>query len=223
MIRREEQKRRLRMTDQKKDRGLLVILSGFSGAGKGTVIRELMNRYDQYALSVSATTRKPRPGEKEGVNYFFKTEEEFNAMVERGELLEHARYVDHAYGTPAAYVDEQLSAGKDVILEIEIQGALRVKEKRPDAVLIFLTPPSAEELKRRLTGRGTETEEVISARMKRAAEEARGMDRYDYILVNDDLDACVEDLHQLIRSQHCLSSHRKELIHEIRQELVSLK
>lgn len=206
----------------KKDRGLLVILSGFSGAGKGTVIRELMKRYDNYALSVSATTRKPRPGEQEGISYFFKEEDEFLQMIQRGELLEYAKYVDHYYGTPAAYVDRNLDEGRDVILEIEIQGALKVKEKRPDAMMIFVTPPSAEELKKRLTGRGTETEEVIDARMRRAAEEAEGMEKYDYILVNDDLDTCVEQLHQLIRMQHMAASHQKAFIGEIQKELLAL-
>ena len=136
------------------NKGILVILSGFSGSGKGTLMKRLLEKYDNYALSVSATTRSPRPGERNGVDYFFKTEEEFSQMIEEDAFLEHACYVNHSYGTPAAYVDEQLNRGKDVILEIEIQGALKVKAKRPDTVLIFVTPPSAEELEKRLTGRG---------------------------------------------------------------------
>ena len=130
-----------------REEGLLVVVSGFSGAGKGTVMKELLERYGNYALSISATTRSPRPGEEEGRHYFYKTEEEFLRMIEEGGLIEYARYVDHYYGTPKAYVEAQREAGKDVILEIEIQGALKVKEQYPDALLLFLTPPSAAELK----------------------------------------------------------------------------
>lgn len=217
-------RRRWKVSDSsRKDRGMLVILSGFSGAGKGTVVNALMQRYDNYAISVSVTTRDPRPGEKEGVSYFFKTEDEFRGMIDRGELLEYARYVDHYYGTPVAYVDRKLEEGKDVILEIEIQGAEKVRAQRPDAVMIFVTPPSAEELRRRLTGRGTESQEVIDARMRRAAEEAAGMQEYDYILVNDDLDDCVEQLHQLIQAQHMASSHQKAFIDYIRSSLSGKK
>ena len=136
-----------------KREGILVVVSGFSGAGKGTVMKELVRRYDCYALSVSATTRGPRAGEVEGIDYFYKTEEQFRAMIEHGELVEYARYVDHFYGTPKAYVEEQLAAGKDVILEIEIQGALKIKKQFPDTLLLFITPPSAQELVRRLTER----------------------------------------------------------------------
>ncbi|MCC6095734.1 MAG: guanylate kinase [Eubacterium sp.] len=199
--------------------GLLVILSGFSGSGKGTLMKRLLEKYDNYALSVSATTRSPRPGEREGVDYFFKNEEEFSRMIKDDAFLEYARYVNHSYGTPAAYVDEQLDRGRDVILEIEIQGALKVKTKRPDTLLIFVTPPSAGELERRLTGRGTETREVIRQRMARAVEESGSMDQYDYILVNDDLEECVDQLHTLIQSQHSQTAHQREFIREIRQEL----
>src|SRR5699024_1520486 len=135
--------------------------SGFSGAVKGTVMKRLMEKYDNYALSISATTRKPREGEQDGREYFFKETEEFEKMIAQDELIEYARYVDNYYGTPRSYVEEQLAAGKDVILEIEIQGALKVKEKFPETLLIFITPPNAAELKRRLVGRGTETMDVI--------------------------------------------------------------
>jgi guanylate kinase len=199
--------------------GLLVILSGFSGSGKGTLMKRLLEKYDNYALSVSATTRSPRPGERDGVDYFYKTEEEFEAMIQNDEFLEYACYVNHSYGTPAAYVDEQLSNGRDVILEIEIQGALKVKAKRPDTVLIFVTPPSAEELRNRLTGRGTETAEVIAQRMSRAVEESESMALYDYILVNDDLEACTDELHALIQSQHRQSAHQRDFIATIRRQL----
>ena len=166
--------------------GILIVVSGFSGAGKGTIMKALLERYDNYALSISATTRNPRPGEEEGKAYFFKTTEEFEKMIAQDDLIEYAMYVGNYYGTPKAYVEEQLCAGKDVILEIEIQGALKVKEKFPNTLLLFVTPPSAEELRKRLEGRGTETQEVIDGRMKRAIEEAEYMDQYDYLVVNDE-------------------------------------
>ena len=130
-----------------REKGILIVVSGFSGSGKGTIMKELLKQYDNYALSISATTRNPRPGEEDGREYFFKTVEDFEKMIAKEELIEYARYVDNYYGTPRAYVEEQLEAGKDVILEIEIQGALKVKEKFPDTLLLFVTPPSAEELK----------------------------------------------------------------------------
>ena len=147
-------------------RGVLAVVSGFSGAGKGTIMKSLMAKYDNYALSVSATTRNPRPGEEDGREYFFRTKEEFEEMIRQDQLIEYARYVENYYGTPKAYVEEQLSAGRDVILEIEIQGAMKIKEKIPDTVLIFVTPPTIQELKDRLVGRGTETQEVIESRLK---------------------------------------------------------
>ena len=182
--------------------GILIVVSGFSGAGKGTIMKALLERYDNYALSISATTRNPRPGEEEGKAYFFKTTEEFEKMIAKDDLIEYAMYVGNYYGTPKAYVEEQLRAGKDVILEIEIQGALKVKEKFPKTLLLFVTPPSAEELRKRLEGRGTETQEVIDGRMKRAIEEAEYMDQYDYLVVNDELDVCVEEMHHLIQGEH---------------------
>ena len=152
-------------------RGILIVVSGFSGAGKGTLMKELMKRYEEtYALSVSATTRNPREGEVDGREYFFKTTEEFEKMIAKEELIEYARYVENYYGTPRTYVEQQLEAGKDVILEIEIQGALKVKERFPDTLLLFVTPPSAKELRRRLVGRGTETMEVIESRLARAVD-----------------------------------------------------
>ena len=155
--------------------GILAVVSGFSGAGKGTLMKELLKRYDNYALSVSATTRQPREGEKDGEDYFFVSREYFQQMIEDGRLVEYAQYVNHYYGTPRDYVEKKMAEGKDVILEIEIQGALKVKKRFPDALLIFVTPPSAGELRRRLVGRGTETIEVINARLRRAAEEASGV------------------------------------------------
>ena len=205
-----------------KERGILIVVSGFSGTGKGTIMKELLNRYDNYALSVSATTRNPREGEADGREYFFKTVPEFEKMIAKEELIEYARYVNNYYGTPRAYVEEKLSEGRDVILEIEIQGALKVKEKFPETVLLFVMPPSAKVLKERLIGRGTETEDVILSRMKRAGEEAEGMDRYDYLVINDELSACVEEVHQIIRSEHKKSFRNRELIEKIREELIEL-
>lgn len=200
-------------------KGILIILSGFSGVGKGTVVKRLLSDYDNYALSISATTRKPREGEEEGISYFFKSKEKFEKMIEEDAFIEYARYVENYYGTPKAYVQEQLDAGKDVILEIEIQGALKVKEKYPDALMLFLVPPDAQILKNRLLGRGTETAEVVRDRLKRAAQEAREMGSYEYIVVNDDLDICVKQVHALIQSAHCKKSHNTEFIKELQQDM----
>lgn len=200
-------------------RGKLIVVSGFSGAGKGTVMNELINRYDNYRLSVSATTRNPRPGETEGVSYFFKSVEEFEKMIEDNRLVEYAKYVDNYYGTPKSFVEENLDAGMDVILEIEIQGAMKVKEQYPDAILMFITPPSAKELRNRLVNRGTETEEVIEKRMKQAAFEAKGVEKYDYIVVNDNLSECVEMVDNIVKSEHNRTSDRISIIEDIRAEL----
>lgn len=200
-------------------KGILAVVSGFSGAGKGTVMKELLKKYDNYALSISATTRSPRPGEEDGREYFFKTKEEFEEMIEEGQLIEYAQYVNNYYGTPKAYVEEQLKQGKDVILEIEIQGAKKVKEALPDTVLLFIAPPNARELKARLEGRGTETSEVIASRLARAGEEACGMQDYDYYVVNDDLDQCVEELHHIIQSEHYKMSRCLEKAEQMQEEL----
>ena len=182
-------------------------------------MNEIIRRYNNYALSVSATTRNPRPGETEGKEYFFKSVEEFEKMIAKDELIEYARYVDNYYGTPRAYVEEQLEAGKDVILEIEIQGAIKVKEKFPDTLLLFVTPPTAEELRKRLVGRGTETMDVIDFRMKRAKEESLGMDRYDYLIINDVLEDCVEEMHRIIQGEHRRSFRNQAFIEHMKEEL----
>lgn len=200
-------------------KGILTIISGFSGVGKGTLVQGLMNQYDGYALSVSATTRNPRDGEVDGVNYFFRTREEFEAMIGNGELLEHAEYVNNYYGTPRAYVEGMLNDGKDVILEIEIQGARQIKEKMPEAVSIFIMPPNAQTLRKRLVGRGTETAEVIDKRLKRAVEESEGIEEYDYILVNDVLSESVDKLHNIIQSNHNDSDRNLEFINKIREDV----
>ena len=198
--------------------GVLTVVSGFSGAGKGTVMKRLIQKYDDYALSISVTTRNPREGERDGIEYFFKTKEEVEAMIENDEFLEYARYVDNYYGTPRFYVEEMLAKGKNVILEIEIQGAMQIKAKNQEAVLVFVTPPSFEELRNRLVGRGTETADVIESRLKLASEEAEGMPSYDYILVNDQVEDCVDRLHQIILSERAKAQRNEEFINTIQQE-----
>ncbi|MDE6977785.1 MAG: guanylate kinase [Lachnospiraceae bacterium] len=202
-----------------KRKGILIVVSGFSGAGKGTLMKQLVHSYDNYALSVSMTTRKPRPGEEEGREYFFVTSQEFERQIEEGGLIEHASYCGNYYGTPREYVRRQLEKGKDVILEIEIQGALKIKEKFPTALLLFVMPPNAAELKKRLEGRGTETPEVIEKRLERASEEAEGIENYDYIVINDRLEECVEEMHGLILAAHRTPERNGELIREMRKEL----
>lgn len=205
------------------NRGILVVLSGFSGAGKGTLMKRLFELHgEEYALSVSATTRKPREGEEEGKAYFFKTNEEFEKMIREDAFLEYAGYCDHYYGTPKAYVEEQLEKGKNVILEIEIQGARKIKTKNPEALLIFIAPPSMAELKSRLVGRGTETPQVIESRLHRAAEESQGVEEYDYLLLNDDLEICVDELHRIIQSEHSRISRNLGFIQELRKEASQL-
>ena len=201
-------------------KGKLIVISGFSGAGKGTVMKDLV-KSDNYALSVSATTRDPRQGEVEGESYFFKTKEQFEEMIKADALVEYACYVGNYYGTPKDFVEEKMAEGKDVLLEIEIQGALKIKEKYPDAVLIFITTKDAKTLKERLTGRGTETEEVINQRLARAAEEAEGVEAYDYIVINDILEDCVKTVDRIIKSEHNRTSEKLSTIQDIRMNLVS--
>ena len=200
-------------------KGILMVLSGFSGAGKGTLVKGLLQKYDNYALSISMTTRAPREGERHGVEYFFTDKENFEETIRQNGLVEYASYCGNYYGTPRAYVKEQMAAGRNVILEIELQGALKIKEKFPDSLLIFVTPPSAEELKRRLEKRGTESPEVIAQRLARAVEESEGIEAYDYIVVNDDLDACIEEIHQLVDAARRAPIRREAFIKEIREEL----
>lgn len=202
-----------------KRKGILIVVSGFSGSGKGTLVQKLLEKYDGYALSISATTRQPRPGEEEGREYFFLQREQFEQKIAENGLIEYACYCDNYYGTPREYVEQQLSEGKDVILEIEIQGALKIRKQYDDALLLFVMPPSAEELRRRLVGRGTETAEVIEQRMRRAAEEADGIENYEYIVVNDDLEACVRKLHEIIVAAHNTPGRNREFIENIRTEL----
>ncbi len=185
--------------------GVLSVISGFSGVGKGTIVKKLVAEED-YALSISATSRAPREGEVHGREYFFLTRDEFHSMIESDGLIEWAEYVNNFYGTPREYVEERLAEGKDVILEIEPQGTLKIKEKYPEAVLIFIVPPNAKELEKRLIGRGTEEAATIKKRLKRAAEETEYIDNYEYIVVNDNLDDAVRDIHHIIQA----ASHKKD-------------
>ena len=207
-------------------KGILIVVSGFSGAGKGTLMKKLMQDYDNYALSISATTRQPRVGEEDGREYFFITKEEFEKMIAKEELIEYARYVDNYYGTPRAYVEEQLEAGKDVILEIESVGALNVKKIFPEAVLVFITPPDADELEKRLRGRGTEDEETIIARLRKAAKESEGVEKYDYIVINDTVKecaVCIDDIthrkEDVLAECSADNADNIKVINQIRQDL----
>lgn len=201
------------------EKGILLIVSGFSGAGKGTITKAICNKYDNYALSVSATTRAPREMEKNGVDYFFLMKEEFEDMIRVDALIEFASYQENYYGTPKEYVLKNLAEGKDVILEIEVQGALKVHEKYPDTPMIFVTAPSAKVLAERLRGRGTESEEKVQGRLRRAVEESEFMDAYDYILVNDKLEDAVEALHRIVRTEHIKANRNSRLIAEIKSDL----
>ena len=195
-------------------KGKLLVLSGPSGAGKSTVVSKLMERRGDVCFSVSATTRAPRPGEQDGVNYFFVTRERFEEMVRTGELLEHAEYVGNCYGTPRAYVEQRLEAGYNVILDIEVQGARQVMEAAPEAVLVFLIPPTLAELERRLRARGTESDEVIRGRLERAKEECRS-DFYRYIVINDDADTAAKELDAIISAEQCSYNDRKTILKEV--------
>lgn len=202
--------------------GSLVVVSGFSGAGKGTVMKALTERYENYALSVSATTRAPRKGEQEGREYFFKTRQEFEQMIKARSLVEYAEYVGNYYGTPKDYVFSNMKEGRDVILEIEIQGAVKIKKEFPEAILLFITPPSEQELKARLIGRGTESMEKIEQRLRRAAQEAQGIEDYDFILINDQVEVCARQMHDLIQSMQWRVKKHLPLIESIREKLKAI-
>lgn len=201
----------------KNTKGIIVIISGPSGSGKGTIIKELIKN-EQYALSISATTRMPRSGESEGLHYFFKSKNEFIEMINKEDLIEWAEFCDNYYGTPKSYVNEKINQGKDVLLEIEVQGALKVKKLHPEAVLVFIVPPSILELRNRLTGRGTEKDEVIEKRLKRALEELELIKEYDYLVVNDFINKAVENINTIIKAEHMKTDRNKFLIEKIKKE-----
>lgn len=184
-------------------KGLLIVLSGPSGVGKGTVCSALRSRLPELIYSVSATTRQPRLGEVDGVNYFFKSRDEFMSMIEQDQLLEYAEYVGNYYGTPRDFVEATINSGKDIILEIEVQGALKVKEKFPEGIFVFLLPPSIDELKDRITGRGTETQDTIDHRLSVAEDEIKLMKHYDYAIVNDQIDLACKRIESVIIAEHC--------------------
>ncbi|CAH0346927.1 guanylate kinase [Bacillus sp. CECT 9360] len=187
-----------------REKGLLIVLSGPSGVGKGTVRKEIFSQPDTaFEYSISMTTRKPREGEVDGIDYFFKTREEFEELIEQDKLLEYAEFVGNFYGTPVDYVRETLVAGKDVFLEIEVQGARQVREKFPEGLFIFLAPPSLSELQNRIVTRGTETEEVIQRRMQTAKEEIELMDLYDYVVENDRIEAACQKINAIVIAEHC--------------------
>ena len=183
------------------NKGILLVVSGPSGVGKSTVIKRILENHPNMYFSVSATTRAPRPGEEHGKSYFFMTQEQFDAMVGRDEFLEYARYVGKSYGTPAKVVNEHLEKGGDVLLDIEVQGALQVKERRPDSVRVFILPPDMETLEHRLRKRGTDDDETIKKRVQRAAEEMQYINEYDYGVVNGELEDAVDDLEAIIRAE----------------------
>ena len=196
-------------------KGKLLVLSGPSGVGKGTVLGELMKRRSDMCFSVSATTRQPREGEVDGVNYFFVTKERFEEMIRNNELLEYAQVVSNSYGTPRAYVEQQLERGMNVILDIEVQGARNIVNMIPDAVSVYMIPPSYEELEKRLRGRGTETEEQIQGRLQTAINEARAADFYRYIIVNDNLETAVNELDAIMTAEKIGYDNRKNILKEV--------
>ena len=185
------------------EKGKLLVISGPSGAGKSTVVFKAIEGREDVCFSTSVTTRSPRPGEVDGREYFFVDFERFREMVENDELLEHAEYVANRYGTPRAYVEQRMAEGLNVVLDIEVQGARQVRKKMPEAVLIFIAPPSIEELERRLRGRGTDTEAAIEGRLIRARQEFQEADFYDYLIVNDDVEKAAAKLNAIIEAEHC--------------------
>ena len=199
------------------NKGQLIVFSGPSGVGKGTVLKEFLEGRENVALSVSATTRQPRPGEENGVHYYFLTKEEFLKKVEEGNMLEYAQYNSNYYGTPKDKVDEALAQGRDIVLEIEVQGALLVKEKCPNALLVFVAPPSWQELRDRLTGRGTEDAATIENRLNIAKQELTQAVHYDYILVNDTVEAAAQRLEHIIEAGRCRTIEMNDLIREVEE------
>ena len=200
-------------------KGKLLVISGFSGVGKGTVVKYLKEHKDTYKVSVSVTTREPRPNEIPGVHYHYISNEQFETMINENKLLEYAGYVDHYYGTPREFVETNLNSGNDVILEIETKGALQVKKNMPEAILIFILPPSADELRNRLVGRNTETEEVINDRLQKAAEETDNMEKCDYFVLNDEVEKCAKHIEN-IKNNNNPQSLDMDFVNQIKSEIL---
>lgn len=203
-----------------KEKGILIVLSGPSGVGKGTVCKALRQCAPDLVYSVSATTRKAREGEVEGVNYFFKTREQFQQLIQDDQMLEWAEYVGNFYGTPRKFVEDTINSGKDIILEIEVQGALKVKQKFPQGVFIFLLPPSMDELESRIVGRGTESEESVRSRMSVAMDEIRLMEHYDYAIVNDRVENACSKIQSIVVAEHC---RKEKVVNKIKQWMAEVK
>ena len=195
-----------------REKGRLIVISGPSGAGKSTVVAKAVAERDDVCFSTSVTTRKPRTGETDGKEYFFVELDRFREMIENGELLEHAEYCANSYGTPKAYIEQKTADGFNVLLDVEVQGARQINEKKPDAVKIFIIPPSIEELRKRLEKRGTDTKRAIEARLIRAEQEYAEADFYDYIIINDDADKAAKELSAIITAEKCRYDLRKEYI-----------
>ena len=198
-----------------KKRGQLIVFSGPSGVGKGTILARYMKDREDICYSVSATTRAPRPGEVDGQHYFFWTKEKFEEMIAADQMLEYAQYNGNYYGTPKQFVQEKLAAGVDVVLEIEVQGAAKVRATCPEGLFIFVLPPSFEVLRDRLTGRGTEDSATVQKRLDAALGELRQAENYDYVIVNDDLDRAVEELATVVQADRCSVRFQKKLIEEV--------
>ena len=197
-----------------KKRGLLVVVSSPSGGGKGTILKELFRRNENLKMSVSATTRAPRPGEEHGVHYYFITKDEFKTNIENHAMLEYAEYCDNFYGTPKKFVDVAMEQGKDVVLDIEVQGALQVVHKRPDVVRIFIAPPSWQALEERLTSRGTDSPEKVQKRLVRAKVELQTANTYDYFVINDTVERAVREINAIMLAEHCKPAERMAILSE---------
>lgn len=210
------------MADNNTKKGSLIVISGFSGVGKGTIVKRLVSDYG-YNLSISATTRAPREGEADGREYHFMERSQFENLIDYGGFIEWTQYVENYYGTPKKYVQESIAQGRDIILEIEVMGAMNVKEQFPDALLIFISAPSIAELRKRLSERGTESEETILKRLRKATEEAEDMDKYDYVIVNDDLEECIKTVDSVIKSYSCRRDNMLDYIDGIKEELAEIK